>query len=78
MKRILIILVLSVALGVLAYMYTDLKKVSATGPRFLTTEEFDKTLQDSINVVYRDIDDVKSDISSIEARLSKIEQNLGY
>lgn len=77
MKRVLIILVLSVALGVLGYMYFNLKEVSAGGPKFVTTDHYESTLQTSIDVVYRDIDIVKEDINSINDRLDNIEKALG-
>lgn len=76
MKRITLIIILSLALGVLSYMYFNLKKVGAVGPKFISQEDYERVLQSSMDVVYKDMDTIKDDVIRLEARVSEIESKL--
>lgn len=79
MKRIIFIVVLLIALGVLVYKYVNPGLVSAgqmNNPNFVSKEELSNVVQSNIDIIWTEIESMKGQISSNDNELTQINQRL--
>ncbi len=76
MKRIAIIVVLLAVIIGGYFVYVKPGIVSAGGPKFMTQAEFESVLQDSINVVWRDIESMKKEIETQNQKIDLMNERI--